>query len=151
MTDAIALSGDERELALAETQAVLAHASGPYRGELTDVVAAIDDGALPAAEAETFERLLELSLQAGRVRALHGPGGEQAALRLYRRLPRGAAVAQSAREVGDALNVLNGRTLDSVSLQSLGPGSYSLTIVADGAEVTVRLDRQGARVASVTA
>ena len=51
----------------------------------------------------TLEPILELALQAGRIRAVYGPPGEQAALRLYRKLPRGAALQQSARDVSDAL------------------------------------------------
>jgi hypothetical protein len=144
------LKVEEREIALAETQAVHAHAGDAvYREELEALIAAVEEGALPDEGAETLGRVLELSLQAGRVRALYGPGGEQAALRLYRRLPAGAAVTRSAAEVSKALGALAGRPLESVTVTAVGPGAFSIGFSAGGAELTVRLDRQGARVASV--
>ena len=42
----------------------------------------------------------------GRIRAVYGPGGEQAALRLFRRLPAGAGLAETARSVSAALATL---------------------------------------------
>ena len=150
MTTSVALGGEAREVALAETQAVLAMArDGDYRARLAEVVAAVADGELPEEEALVLEELLELGLQSGRVRAVYGPGGEQAALRLYRRLPRGAALAESAGEVSEALAALEGRRIDSISLQAVGPGSFSLSVTADGLELSLRLDRQGARLGSV--
>ena len=43
--------------------------------------------ALEGRHADELDRLLTLALQSGRVRALYGPGGEQAALRAFRKLP----------------------------------------------------------------
>ena len=146
----VSLKDEEREVALAEAQSVLAVAGDPgYRDELALLIAAIEDGEVGVESEETLEQLVELGLQAGRIRALYGPGGEQAALRLYRRLPRGSELGASAREVSSALRALEGRELESVSVQALGPGAFSLTLVAGGTELTVRLDRQGARLASV--
>ena len=146
----ISLAGEEREVALVEAQSVLAIAGDPgYRDELAFLIAAIEDGEIPAESEETLEQLVELGLQAGRIRALYGPGGEQAALRLYRKLPRGSELGASAREVSKALGALAGCELESVSIQALGPGAFTLSLVAGGTELTVRLDRQGARLASV--
>lgn len=142
--------GEAREIALAEVRAVAERASDPaYREELGALLDALGTGALSPAQAETLGRLVELSLQAGRVRALYGPGGEQAILRLYRTLPAGAAAAASAEEVSEALAGLAGRPLESIALHAVGPGSFSLTLAAGGAELSVRLDRHGARLATV--
>ena len=65
---------------------------------------------------------------------------------LYRRLPRGAELAESAREVTAALRALEGRELGSVELTAVGPGSFSLSLAAGELELSLRLDRQGARV-----
>ena len=147
MTD---LRPEEREVVLAEAQAVLAVAADPsYRDELAGLVAAADEGSLGDDDALVLERVLELGLQAGRIRALYGPGGEQAALRLYRRLPRGAELGASARSVTEALGGLRGRTLESISLSAVGPGAFTLDVAVDGATLTIRLDRQGARVGAV--
>src|SRR5580765_4195702 len=147
MSSAVSVSGPSREVALAEAQAVRALAAGEeYRARLADLVAAIDDGEVSGDDAETLEGLLELGLQSGRIRAHYGPGGEQAALTLYRRLPRGAELTESAREVTAALRALEGRELGSVELTAVGPGSFALSLAAGEVEVSLRLDRQGARV-----
>jgi hypothetical protein len=146
----IALSAAEQEIALAETRAVLAAAARPaYREELEALESAVGAGELDAGHADSLERIVELALQTGRIRALYGPPGEQAALRLYRRLPRGAALAASAREVSEALGSLQGRTLEGASLTAVGPGSYTLSLSAGEARLSVRLDRQGARLTTV--
>jgi hypothetical protein len=147
---AVRLRPEEREVALAEAQAVFAIAAEPrYRGELASLIAAADEGELAAADARTLEQLVELGLQAGRIRALYGPGGEQAALRLYRRLPRGSELSESAAAVTSALEALRGRRLDSIRIDAVGPGSFAVTVAVDGADISVRLDRQGARVTAL--
>lgn len=144
------LHGEAQEIALAETQAVLAMARDDrYRGRLASLQAAATEGEVDGEDAETLQELLEVGLQSGRLRALYGPGGERAALSTYRRLPGGAAVAESAREVSEALRSLAGQELRSVSLDAVGPGAFTLSLAAGAAEVTVRLDRQGARLHSV--
>ena len=66
---AIKLSETERELALAETRAVLAAAaSEDYREELAELEEAIEAGLLDEEHALTLEPILELALQAGRIR-----------------------------------------------------------------------------------
>jgi hypothetical protein len=144
------LAGEAQEVALAETQAVLAMARDDgYRGRLAALQAAATEGEVAGEDAETLQELLEVGLQSGRLRALYGPGGERAALATYRRLPGGAAVAESAREVSEALRALSGQELRSVSLEAVGPGAFSLSLAAGAAELTIRLDRQGARLHSV--
>jgi hypothetical protein len=120
------------------------------RARLAALVAAVDEGELgDDEEAQALEELLELGLQTGRLRALYGPGGEQAALRTYRRLPGGRELGRAASEVTEALAALAGKTLESLSIQAVGPGVYVVSIEAEGAELSVRLDRQGARLVSV--
>ncbi len=146
----VALRGEAQEVALAETQAVLAMArDDDYRERLASLRAAATEGEVEGENAETLQELLEVGLQSGRVRALYGPGGERAALATYRRLPNGAAAAADAREVTDALRALRGEELRSVSLEAVGPGAFSLSLAVGSAEITVRLDRQGARLHSV--
>jgi hypothetical protein len=150
MSSAIALTGEAAEVALGEAQSVLAMVQqGERRERLADLVAAIGEGEVEGADAEALEELLELGLQTGRLRALYGPGGEQAALRLYRKLPRGRALADSASGVSSALGALAGKPVERVSVQAVGPGAFLLSIAAGGTELSVRLDRQGVRLASV--
>ena len=146
----IALRGDAAEVALGEAQAVLALVhDGERRGRLADLVAAVQDGELGEDDAQALEELIELGLSTGRIRSIYGPEGEQAALKTYRRLPRGKELSASAREVSQALAALEGKTLESVSVQSAGPGAYLVSIGVEGLELSVRLDRSGARLHSV--
>jgi hypothetical protein len=143
------LAGEAREVALAESQAVLAMArDDDMRSRLAELVAEIDDGEVDQSEG-LLEQVLELGLQTGRIRAYYGPAGEQATLRILRRLPRGKARVDSAGEVSKALSSLAGKVVERVSVSSVAPGTYLLTLDAGGLELSVRLDPVGARVASV--
>jgi hypothetical protein len=144
------LRGDAAEVALGEAQAVLALVrEQERRGRLADLVAAVQEGELGDEEAQSLEELLELGLQSGRIRSVYGPEGEQAALKTYRRLPAGRALAAGAAGVTEALGALAGRTLEDVAVQVAGPGSYLVTLAVDGLELSVRLDRTGARIHAV--
>jgi len=146
----VALRGEAAEVALGEAQAVLAAVHDPERrARLADLVAAVQEGELDDEEALALEELLELGLASGRIRGLYGPEGEQAALKIYRRLPGGRALVDGAAEVTEALGALEGKTLERVAVHATGPGSYLLTIGVEGLELSVRLDRSGARLHSV--
>jgi hypothetical protein len=148
----VAIAGEAGEVALAEATAVLAMVQDEERrGRLADLIAALEDGEVHGDSAQALEELLELGLQSGRLRALYGPGGEQAALKAYRRLPGGKELSESAREVSRALASLAGSTLEAVSLSAVGPGAFSLNLVVEGRELSIRLDRSGARINSIVA
>lgn len=146
----IALRGEAAEVALGEAQAVLAMVQDEERrGRLADLVAAVQEGELGDEEAQALEELIELGLTTGRIRGIYGPEGEQAALKTYRRLPRGRELTDSAREVTDSLAALEGKPLERVSIQSAGPGAFVVSLGVEGLELSVRLDRSGARIHSV--
>jgi hypothetical protein len=147
----LALKGEEREVALAEVDAVRAAARDDgYRERLDTLRAAIEDeGTVGTEDAVELERLVTIALQSGRIRAVYGPGGEQALLRLYRRLPGGIEARESAASVSEALAQLQGKPLERISLTAVGPGRHSLAIDAGGLRLLVHLDRNGARLASV--
>jgi len=150
MSSGILLKGEAAEVVLGEAQAVRAMVQDEdRRARLADLIAAADEGEVADEDLDALAELLELGLQTGRVRALYGPGGEQAALKVFRRLPRGRELGDSAREVTEALASLVGKPLEKVQIQATAPGAFLLTIAAEGVELSVRLDRQGARLASV--
>jgi hypothetical protein len=146
----VKLDAAAAEVALSEAQAVLAFVQDvERRGRLADLVAAVEDGELGEDEAQALEEIIELGLSTGRIRGLYGPEGEQAALKTYRKLSRGKELAESTRDVTDALSALEGKTLEHVKVQAAGPGAYLLSLGVEGLELTIRLDRSGARVHSV--
>lgn len=152
MTAAL-LKGEEVEVARAEVEAVRAAVgAGDYAELLLELDEALAAGAeLDGHHADELDRLITLALQSGRVRALYGPGGEQAALRAFRKLPSGTELARSAAAVNDALTSLGGRAIERLSLTAVGPGAFTLAVATDGAQLSIRLDRQGARLTSVEA
>jgi hypothetical protein len=146
----IAVRGEAAEVALGEAQAVLALVQdGERRSRLADLVAAVQEGELGDDEAQALEELIELGLGTGRIRAVYGPEGEQAALKTFRRLPAGRELAEGARDVTTALAALEGRTLEHVTVTSAGPGAYVVALAVEGLELSIRLDRAGARIHSV--
>jgi hypothetical protein len=148
----IRVAGEAAQVARAEAQAVLAMVRDETRRtRLADVVAAVDDGELDGDDADALAEVLDLALSTGRVRALYGPDGEQATLALYRRLPLGKELTESARELTRALGALEGRRIDKVSVNAVGPGEYGVTISTEEFEVVLRLGRAGARLATIGA
>ena len=144
------ISGEAAEVARAEAQAVLAMVVDEGRRlKLADVVAAIDDGEVDGADADALAELLELGLSTGRVRAVYGPEGEQAALGLFRRLPLGKELAETTRELNEALSALEGRMIEKISVSVVGPGEYGVTVSTEDFEIALRLGKAGARVASI--
>jgi hypothetical protein len=149
---AVRISGEAAEVARAEAQAVLAMVQDETRrSRLADVIAAVDDGEVDGPDADALAELLELGLATGRVRALYGPDGEQAALALFRRLPLGKELTDSARDLNEALGALEGRTIERISVSAVGPGEYGVTISTEDFEVVLRLGRAGARLATIGA
>ncbi len=51
--------------------------------------------------------------------------------------------------MSSALEALEGKTVERVSVQSSGPGTFLVSIAVDGLELSVKLDRTGARIHSV--
>jgi hypothetical protein len=152
VTAAVQVTGEAAEVARAEAQAVLTMVQDETRRlRLADVVAAVDEGEVSGDDADALAELLELGLQTGRVRSIYGPDGEQAALGLFRRLPLGRELTQSTRDLSEALGALEGRTIDRISVNLVGPGEYGVTISTEDYEVVLRLGRAGARLATIGA
>jgi len=146
------VTGEAQEVARAEAQAVLSMVVDEgRRAKLADVVAAVDANIVEGADADALAELLELGLSTGRVRALYGPGGEQAALGLFRRLPLGKEIAETTRELNQALSALEGRTIEKITVSAVGPGEYGVTVSTEDFEIALRLGKAGARVASIGA
>ena len=134
----IAVRGDAAEVALGEAQAVLALVQdGERRGRLADLVAAVQEGELGDDEAQALEELIELGLSSGRIRSVYGPEGEQAALKTFRRLPGGRALAESAGEVTRGAARARGQDARAGARCSRpAPASFLVTLAVDGLELS---------------
>jgi hypothetical protein len=152
VSTAVRVGGEAAEVARAEAQAVLSMVQDEGRRDrLADLLAAIGEGEVAGDEADALAELLALGLGSGRVRALYGPEGEQAALALYRRLPPGRELVESASALNAALETLSGKTIERLSVTAVGPGEYGVTISTEELEVVLRLGRAGARLATIGA
>ena len=126
--------------AAALSDALTDPASRASYGDLSRALGAgeVDDALLPP-----LEQLLELTLRTGRVRKLHGPLAEAAAVRVYQTTPGGRAIGKALGEVNAALIALKGRTLDGVAFSAKGPGVYGLAIDTADAKLSLEIGPEG--------
>ena len=140
------LSAAEREVLAEEVEAFARTLKDPdTRERYAQLSAAVQQSTVPLHLVGFLETMLELVLQTQRVRRQRGPEAEQALLRLFHRTPRGAALAQAAREVNAALAALRGQTLESLTFTPT-PRGHSLVIDTTHCSLTLAIDRAGVRV-----
>lgn len=141
-----------------EADAIAAAASGyaavlppgpdaPYQA----LARAAADGEIPADLVDAAERVAAVSLQTGRAKRDGQSGDERLLAAVYRRTPAGKALTGRAREVNKALETLTGRQLQTARIGAPAPGSYTLTLEADGVAVTLAIDTAGIEVRSLQA
>lgn len=147
--EALQLNDLEREV-LAEEVASFATAlrDPDSRARYEQLGAAVGQGAVPPELTGALETLLELLLPAQRLRLHHGHEADQALHQLWRRTPRGAALAQAAREVNEALGALRGQALESLSFTPT-PRGHRLIVETERCRLTLAIDRGGVRVENV--
>jgi hypothetical protein len=140
------LSSAEREVLAEEVDVFARTLKDPdTRERYAQLSAAVQQGTVPRHLVGFLETMLELVLQTQRVRRQHGPDAEQALLRLFHRTPRGAALAQAAREVNAALAALHGQTLESLTFTPT-PRGHNLVIDTTHCSLTLAINRAGVRV-----
>ncbi|HYU34166.1 MAG TPA: hypothetical protein VEW48_18590 [Thermoanaerobaculia bacterium] len=140
----------QREVLGEEITALLAGLHTPQaRAPWGDLAVAVEGGTVPEALLPRLESVLEMSLQTGRARKIHGADGEQTLLRLFHRTPRGAAARRSTEAVNAALRTLAGQTLESLLVTSQGPGVFRLGVSTDRCKLALEFDRHGVTVESL--
>jgi hypothetical protein len=93
--------------------------------------------------------IVEVSLSTGRIRNMFGPAAELALATLFRKTPRGEAIAGSLNELNRALAKLKDQPLGEISAALRKPGVYTLSIASGEYRIVVRFDHDGAAVESV--
>lgn len=148
--EALELDALAREVLGEEITALLAGLQTPQaRAPYGDLAVAVEGGTVPEALLPRLESVLEMSLQTGRARKIHGADGEQALLRLFHRTPRGAAARRSTEAVNAALRALAGQTIESLLVTSQGPGVFRLGLSTDQYKLALEFDRHGVTVESL--
>ena len=111
-----------------------------------ELARALAEGAVAERLEPPLERLLELTLRTGRVRRLHGPHAEAAAIRLYQTTPAGRAIGAGLAEVNAALGAVRGRMLERLAFSAKVPGTYLLALSTPGAKLTLEIGPDGVSV-----
>ena len=144
------ISATEQELLVPEIALFARALHDPgARARYEELQGAVEEGEVEEELLGHLGNVLEVGLQSGRLRKFYGADGEQALARLFHRTPSGAALADGARAVTEAVGALKGQVIEEIRVSALGPGSYGLTIDTDRCEIVLRLDRSGVRVENV--
>jgi hypothetical protein len=104
---------------------------------------------LPPELVPSIGTIVEVALSTGHIRNALGPAAELALLALFRKTPRGRAIAGSLDELNRALAKLKGQPLGEIGAALRKPGVYTLTIAGGECRIVVRFDPDGAAVESV--
>jgi hypothetical protein len=147
---ALAVDAIQREILLEELAAlVVSLRDSEARQPWEDLAAAVDAGEVEEPLLGRLETVLEMTLQTGRARRVHGADGEQALLRLFHQTPGGAAARRATQAVNETLATLEGQSVESALFTVQGPGVYRLGLQTDRCKLTLEIDRHGVSVESL--
>ena len=140
----------QREILLEELGALVASIRAPeVRARWEELAAAVDHGGVPPELAGRLETILEMVLQTGRARRMHGAEAEQALLRLFHQTPRGAATRRALQAVNETLATLEGHSLAGMLFTVQGPGAFRLGLTTNRCRLTLDIDPHGVSVESL--
>jgi hypothetical protein len=149
-TSALALDPLQREILLEELATLMdSLRDAETRAPWEDLAVAVAGAAVEEALVGRLEQILEMTLQTGRVRRVHGAESEQALLRLFHQTPRGGAARRATEAVNRTLASLAGQTVETLLFTTQGPGVYRLGIETERCKLTLEIDRHGITVESL--
>lgn len=147
---ALALDPLQREILLEELATLVdSLRDAETRAPWEELAGAVDAGEVAGELAGRLEQLLEMTLQTGRVRRVHGAESEQALLRLFHQTPGGAAARRATEAVNRTLASLAGQTVETLLFTTRGPGVYRLGLETERCKLTLEIDRHGITVESL--
>jgi hypothetical protein len=140
----------QREILLEELATLVVSLRDPQaRDRWEELAAGVDAGEVEESQAGRLEQILEMTLQTGRVRRIHGADGEQALLRLFHQTPGGGAARRATESVNRTLASLAGQAIETLLFTPQGPGAYRLGLETERCKLTLAIDRHGITVESV--
>ncbi len=148
--DVLVLDAAQREVLLEEIGALAGSFGDPLlRKPYDELAAAVAVGEMGEEVLLRLERVLQMTLETGRARRIHGAQNEQALLRLFRQTPKGAAAHRATDAVNQALAILQGQAIEGMLITVQGPGAYRLGLTTDRCRLTLEIDRHGVSVESL--
>ena len=149
-TGAVSLDAAQQNVLGEELAMLAASLQDPAaRAPYEKLAAAVATGEVEGEHLARLEGILEMTLQTGRVRRIHGAQSEQALLRLFHQMPGGAAARRATQAVNETLATLAGQTLEGMLFTVQGPGVFRLGISTDLCRLTLEIDRHGVTVESL--
>jgi hypothetical protein len=149
---ALSIDAAQREVLLEELATLVVSLRDPEtRTPWEELAAAVDEGGVEEGQLGRLEQILEMTLQTGRVRRVHGAESEQALLRLFHQTPKGSASRRATEAVNRTLATLAGQTVETMLFTTQGPGVYRLGIETAHCKLTLEIDRHGITVESLEA
>ncbi|HEV8571579.1 MAG TPA: hypothetical protein VGR49_00845 [Actinomycetota bacterium] len=139
----------EREFLVAEALALADQLGQEGSLAYREIARTATEGEIPDEWEERVGELLALSVETGRVRAVHGPAGVRALLALWKDTPQGKKVAEELDELNLALSALRGLPLEAFRVAAIGPGNHLVTVAAGDYELRLSIDRNGVRLRSL--
>ena len=140
-TERLHLDEAERDVLRAAAASLARAVPRPEHARLAEAAAR---GEIPDDLLAPLEAMLDVLLQPDRAARTGGPMAEQVLRGIFRRTPRGARIAATAREVSQALLALRGQTIENLRVES-APGQHTLLIETDRCSVVLRLEPSGPR------
>jgi hypothetical protein len=140
----------QREVLLEELAALTSSLRAPeVRATWDELAAAVDTGSVDLELSGRLETILEMVLQTGRTRRMHGAEAEQALLRLFHQTPQGSGARRALQAVDETLATLAGHSLEAMLLTLQGPGVFRLGVKTDRCSLTLEIDQHGVSVESL--
>lgn len=149
-TAGLAIDPSQREVLLEElAMLVVSLRDAETRAPWEELALGVDEGAVGEELLGRLEQILEMTLQTGRVRRVHGAESERSLLRLFHQTPLGAASRLATEAVNRTLATLAGQTIETMLFTCQGPGVYRLGLETDRVKLTLEIDRHGVTVESL--
>jgi hypothetical protein len=140
----------QRDLLIPQIQAFIdATTDVAARDSYGALKSAVEAMEIPSEHQARLGTIVEVALQSGRIRRLFGPGAELSLNALFQKTPRGREIAQSLRDLNNALARLKGDTVEEMTAALRGPGAWALTVKTSGCQIVIRFEREGVRVESL--
>jgi len=142
----VVIGESERELLGEEVLRFCGSLAGTEaRAAYEELLPAVASGEVSGDLLGRLERLLEIVLESGGARRIHGPEGERRLLEVFGRTPHGTALQQATRTANQGLGAVIGQRVERLSVVASRPGAWRVVLATDRLELTLELDRQGVR------